>query len=60
MKNTIKLNISLSVVSQIVTLISGLIIPRLIIMSFGSEEEKQAAFADLIQRQRALIEGVKK
>ena len=29
-------------------------------MSFGSEEEKQAAFADLIQRQRALIEGVKK
>lgn len=29
-------------------------------MSFGSEEEKQAAFADLIQRQRTLIEGVKK
>ena len=29
-------------------------------MSFGTEEEKRAAFNDLIERQRTLIEGVKK
>ena len=29
-------------------------------MSFGTAEEKRAAFGDLIRRQRAMIEGVKK
>ena len=29
-------------------------------MSFGTEQEKRAAFGDLIRRQRSLIEGAKK
>ena len=29
-------------------------------MSFGTEKEKRAAFSDLINRQRALLEGAKK
>ena len=57
MKNTIKLNISLSVVSQIVTLISGLIIPRLIIMSFGSEVNGLVSSLNQFLNYITLLEG---